>query len=138
MISFILSSIFALGAFSACGGGEGQKEEVNLESDAVLYTEGMQYNESAKGTPKAYASLTFDYLGGEDVMPIGGFYGPYASGGSLDGNERGDLLTNEIFKLIKDAGVNMIVYGKDIWVDEDGGATANLVLDLCGHENHFQ
>ena len=134
LISLVLSTIFAVGALSACNSGS-QGGNVNFESDAVLYTEGMQYKESVKGTPKEYASLTFDYLGGEDVMPIGGFYGPYVSGGSLDGNERGDLLTNETFKLIKDAGVNMIVYGKDMWIGEDGGATANSILDLCEANN---
>ena len=131
-IALILSSFFAVNALAACKGNEGdsQSENINFESDAVLYTEGMEYTESTKGTPKQYTALTFDYLGGEDVMPIGGFYGPYMSGGSLDGNVRGDLLTSEVFHLIKDAGINMIVYGKDMWQGETGGTTANLVLDL--------
>ena len=132
-IALILSTFFAVNALSACKGkgDDSQSGNTNFESDAVLYTEGMDYTESTKGTPKEYTALTFDYLGGEDVMPIGGFYGPYMSGGSLDGNERGDLLTSEVFKLIKDAGVNMIVYGKDMWQGETGGTTANTVLDLC-------
>ncbi|MBR0188826.1 MAG: hypothetical protein IJQ23_00395 [Clostridia bacterium] len=131
LISLILSGLFVFGAFSACGSSNSDESSTDFESDAVLYTEGMSYKETTKGTPKAYAALTFEYLGGSDVMPIGGFYGPYTSGGSLDGNERANLLTNEVFKLIADAGVNMIVYGKDMWIDEEGGDAANLVLDLC-------
>lgn len=127
LISLILSGLFVCGTLSACGCNEG---------DCVLYTEGMEYATTTKGTPKDFAKLTFEYLGGEDVMPIGGFYGPYFSGGSIDGNERADLLSNDVFKAIADAGVNMIVYGKDLWIGEDGGTTANLVLDRC-EDNHI-
>ena len=102
-----------------------------FESDAVLYSDGLQYTTTTKGTPKSYAALSYEFLGGKDVMPIGGFYGPYSSGGSLDGNERADLLSDKTFKDLQDAGINMIVYGKDMWMGEDGGATANLILDLC-------
>jgi hypothetical protein len=64
-------------------------------------------------------------------MPIGGFYGPYASGGTLDGNVRGELLTDGVFGALHDAGINMIVYGKDIWTGEEGNGTVEKVLDLC-------
>ena len=130
LICLILSGLFVCGAFSACGSGENSGSN-DLKSDAALYTDGMSYTETTKGTPKEFAALTFEYLGGSDVMPIGGFYGPYASGGSLDGNERADLLSNDVFKAIADAGINMIVYGKDMWIGEDGGDTANLILDRC-------
>lgn len=130
VISLILSGLFVIGAFSACGSEE-NSGSTDFKSDAALYTDGMSYTETVKGTPKPFTALTFEYLGGSDVMPIGGFYGPYASGGSLDGNERADLLSNDVFKAIADAGVNMIVYGKDMWMGEDGGDTANLVLDRC-------
>ena len=137
LIALILSGIFVFATFSACSGGnndkpsEDQESSTDFDSDAVLYTNGMTYKTTVKGTPKSYSSLTFEYLGGSDVMPIGGFYGPYSSGGSIDGNERANLLSDKIFDLIKSAGVNMIVYGKDLWQDEEGGDTANLILDLC-------
>lgn len=105
--------------------------KTGFTSDAVLFEEGMTYETTTKGTPKAYASLTYDFLGGDEVMPIGGFYGPYASGGTLDGNARGDLLTDEVFAALRDAGINMFVYNKDIWLGEDGGTTVNKCLDLC-------
>lgn len=45
-------------------------------------------------------SLTYDYLGGNSVMPIGGFYGPYSDA----------TLTDEIYQLIKESGINLITY----------------------------
>lgn len=45
-------------------------------------------------------SLSYDFLGGKDVMPIGGFYGPYSDATITDG----------IFQLIKDSGINLITY----------------------------
>ena len=63
-IALILSTFFAVNALSACKGKEdSQSANTNFESDAVLYTEGMDYTESTKGTAKPYTALTFDYLG---------------------------------------------------------------------------
>ena len=45
-------------------------------------------------------SLSYDYLGGKDVMPIGGFYGPYSD----------TTITDGIFQLIKESGINLITY----------------------------
>ncbi len=45
-------------------------------------------------------SLSYDYLGGKDVMPIGGFYGPYSDATITDG----------MFSLIKESGINLITY----------------------------
>jgi len=72
------------------------------------------YYITEKGTPVDYATLSFDYLGGADVMPIGGFYGPYNSGGSIDGYQFPQLMDEKYYKLIADAGVNMIVYSADV------------------------
>ncbi|MGN1077574.1 MAG: hypothetical protein ACI4ST_03580, partial [Candidatus Gallimonas sp.] len=126
-------SVFLLGStvFSAaaCGGTDPAKK---IDADVELYTEGMEYVTTEKGTPTPYASLTFEYLGGSDVMPIGGFYGPSSySGGSVDGNELKDLLSDDVFSAIADAGVNMIVYNRDMWMTEGDNQIANKVLDLC-------
>lgn len=140
VLALVFSGALAISAFAACGGGGATSSESftsiggttsKFDSDAVLYTDGLNYKTTTKGEPLHYASLTYEFLGGKDVMPIGGFYGPYASGGSLDGNERANLLTDKVFKDLSDAGINMIVYGKDPWVGEEGGATANLILDLA-------
>lgn len=45
-------------------------------------------------------SLSYDYLGGKDVMPIGGFYGPTTDATLIDG----------MFKLIQESGINLITY----------------------------
>lgn len=76
--------------------------------------ENDNYYISEKGEPMDYATLYFDYLGGADVMPIGGFYGPYNSGGSIDGYQFPQLVDDKYFSLISDAGLNMIVYSADV------------------------
>ena len=45
-------------------------------------------------------SLSYDFLGGKDVMPIGGFYGPYNDA----------TITEGMFQLIKNSGINLITY----------------------------
>lgn len=45
-------------------------------------------------------ALTYDYLGGDDVMPISGYFGPY-----IDSNM--NYITDDIFQKIKDSGINM-------------------------------
>lgn len=49
------------------------------------------------------ASLNFDYIGGSDVMPIVGYYGPYSRGNF-------NFLTDDIFESIKECGVNLMNY----------------------------
>lgn len=46
------------------------------------------------------ASKYYTYLGGQDVMPIGGFYGPYSD----------ETLTDAVYQLIADSGINLITY----------------------------
>lgn len=45
-------------------------------------------------------SLSYEYLGGKNVMPIGGFYGPYSDATITDG----------VFQLIQESGINLITY----------------------------
>lgn len=56
------------------------------------------------------ATLSFEFIGGQDVMPIAGFYGPmtYLEGG--DGRTAPNHYTDEIFSLISETGVNLLVY----------------------------
>lgn len=55
-------------------------------------------------------SLGLDFLGGKDVMPICGFYGPYAAGYSIDGQSLPNWYTDEIFSLVAETGINMFTY----------------------------
>lgn len=133
VIASTLAGVCALGLFGGCGNKPGNIDSGSskFNSDAALYTDGMPYKTTVKGAPADYYSLTYEFLGGKTVMPIGGFYGPYLSGGSVDGNELKNLLTDDVFSALHEAGINMIVYGKDMWMGEDGGPTANEILDLC-------
>lgn len=73
-------------------------------------------------------ALAFSFLGGQDVMPITGYYGPYSAYESSDGNIFPNYVSDEIMKKFADAGINLIVYS-----DMTYSATPDLVeeyLDL--------
>ncbi len=53
-------------------------------------------------------TLTFDAIGGEDVMPIAGYYGPMNSTYSYDGEKIPNQITDEYFQMIADSGVNLL------------------------------
>lgn len=103
-IIMLLGCVFAF-SFAACGRYEG-------DNMAQKLVEG-KYTVTQKGTPVEFYKLTFDYIGGEDVMPIGGYWGPYLSGGSVNGQLLPNLLSEEIYKAIAEAGVNMVVRSAD-------------------------
>lgn len=125
ILSLILSG-FLLVSIAGCNG-----ENKKNVADAVLYEEGMDYVISEKATPKQYYALSYEYLGGDEVMPIGGFYGPCTSGGSVDGNEFKNLLTDYVYGKLAEAGINMIVCSGDVWMNEGNNNTAHLMLDLA-------
>ena len=68
-----------------------------------------EYVLTKKGKPVEFAALSFDYLGGKDVMPVGGYWGPYRSGGEVRGHVLPNLLCEQSFCDIAEVGVNMIV-----------------------------
>lgn len=53
-------------------------------------------------------TLTFDAIGGEDVMPIAGYYGPMNSTYSYDGEKIPNQITDEYFQMIADSGINLL------------------------------
>ena len=55
-------------------------------------------------------AISFNIIGGKDVMPIGGYYGPHLNNYCWDGNELPDNLTDEMFEMYKDMGINMLNY----------------------------
>ena len=125
-----MATLVALGCTVGCGGGNGN-ENVETKANVKLYTDGMAYSESSKREETEVYSLYYDYLGGSDVMPIGGFYVPYASGGSTDGNAKPDLLTDYYFNAIKEAGVNTLFYSPDRWATDGANTNVKKALDLC-------
>lgn len=52
----------------------------------------------------------FDYLGGKDVMPVSGYYGPMPTKYSYNGNDLTDNINEKSFKLLAEAGVNHLSY----------------------------
>ena len=86
------------------------KSEPTPGQDVVLMTEGASYQVTKKGTPVAYTSHYFDVTGGKDVMPIGGFHGPFVSGGSNNGNDYPNKMEEEIVAALSECGINVIVY----------------------------
>lgn len=93
----------------ACGGDK--MEKIN---DA-----GNNYKSAKTYTAGSNDAITFGVLGGDEVMPIGVFYGPYGLSNDSSASENGivtpDYLTDEIFTLLKDSGVNFIAQSQDQW-----------------------
>ena len=54
------------------------------------------------------ATYSLDAIGGEDVMPIMGFYGPTPIENSWNGNTTPDYYSDEFFELIKEVGINLM------------------------------
>jgi len=94
-----------------------------------LYHDGDKFMITKKSEFTEPYTLSYDIMAKDDedpsdVMPIGGFYGLYASGGSIDGHEIPNLLSEYYFKKIAEAGINMITYTVDKWTT--GGTNSNL------------
>lgn len=79
--------------------GCSSREETQSASAKIEYMDKEKVN-----------SFSFDFIGGSDVMPIVGFYGPLYTSYSYNGNLFPDYFSDEIFKLIDDTGVNIISY----------------------------
>lgn len=89
----------------------GMAAAVSLTSCAAQ--EALQQTEAGKGTieamePEEAVSLSFDIIGGSDVMPIMGFYGPTPAEYSWNANALPDLYSDEVYELIKETGINII------------------------------
>lgn len=80
------------------------------EADVRLMTENSTYQLTEKGEPVEYVSHYFDITGGSDVMPIGGFHGPFVYGGSNNGNDFQNMMDEEIVAKLAECGINLIVY----------------------------
>ena len=94
------------------------KRKIVKRGISLLLLTGMLLSLTACGQEKALApmeveevqSISFDFLGGSDVMPISGYYGPYMVFSSVDGESFPNYITDEVFELITECGVNMTHY----------------------------
>ena len=77
-------------------------------------------------------SFSFDYIGGKDVMPIVGFYGPTYTWESEDGNAFPNHFTDEYFEMIADAGIKILFSDVDYNVAPD---LLKLNLELADKYN---
>lgn len=55
-------------------------------------------------------AISFDIIGGKDVMPIAGYHGPYPANISENGNSLPDYITDEYFEMIAEAGINLLTW----------------------------
>ena len=67
-------------------------------------------------------ALSFDYIGGDEVMPIVGYYGPYS--------KENDYINDDIFSKLKANGINMINYSFNA-IGEGNSSSAMKALELA-------
>lgn len=58
-------------------------------------------------------SQSYDIIGGKDVMPIAGYYGPYTASISYNGQQPVDYISDTIFQAIADCGINLLTASPD-------------------------
>lgn len=58
--------------------------------------------------PEEVNTLTFDAIGGADVMPIAGYYGPHLSDYCYNGERQPSFVTDEFMKLTAESGINLL------------------------------
>lgn len=63
--------------------------------------------------PEESVAVSYDIIGGKDVMPFGCQTGPYTPTSSEDGQMAPDFITDEIWNDISDMGLNLIFQGFD-------------------------
>ena len=68
-------------------------------------------------------AIAIPFIGGKDVMPIAGYFGPYPH----DYEHLPQYFTEEIMKLIADAGINLMVYSAADYANEPELVEKNLV-----------
>lgn len=93
--------------------------------------DGNNYKKASVRNASTYYSETFDITGGSDVMPLGVWWGPYSSssGDTVNGNTQPDYITDEMFELLVDSGVNFIAVTADQYPNNQNGIME--VLDFC-------
>lgn len=91
---WVVLAVFGMTLLASTGCSQKEQEAVAIED---METE-------------AVPSYSFDYIGGKDVMPIIGYYGPYLTMHSYDGNNFKGTLTDEYYQAIADCGINILSY----------------------------
>ena len=84
--------------------------DVNNDGEVTAADKDLLKSSSSVSSDYYVPSLTYDYLGGNSVMPISGFYGPYSNAN----------LTSAVYEAIADSGINLITYSP---IEYSSGAT---------------
>lgn len=128
-----LEAIYTSTSFKANSAAE---KAADLDNDGMVDAEDWQLMKQILADTDSAAELkavkdkyhvaakTYDYLGGNDVMPIVGYYGPY-------NNEGKDFLTDAYFKLVKDSGINLVNYSQNSAVGDAEFAYVTQALELA-------
>ena len=108
LLSLLVCMIMLMGC-SASKGNDTKKDSQLMEAE-----------------PSRAVSISF--LGGQDVMPITGYVGPYQHAYSTDGNVFPDYITDEYYQKIADSGINLIVYSFTDYAEYPEVVKKNLEL----------
>lgn len=92
-----------------------------------LIEEGDYQPSNVRETKDVYA-ISYDIIGGQDVMPIGAFHGPYTASSSINGQAFPDYVSDEFFQLIDACGVNLLVYPHEFYNSNPSSVTKALEL----------
>lgn len=96
-VSVVMCSAMVLGLLSGC---EQKSSDEKAKKDVVI--KDMEQEE--------VPVYSFDYIGGNDVMPLLGYFGPYLTMHSYDGNNFPGTLTDEFYQAVADCGINVLSY----------------------------
>ena len=92
----LISAILCVSPLTACD----KKEEAQAETNAVA--EPMELMEL-----EDVDTMSFDFIGGTDVMPLAGYYGPQAGSHSANGQAMPDSISEEFMQMAVDCGINI-------------------------------
>lgn len=73
-------------------------------------------------------AIALDVIGGKDVMPMAGYFGPYVATDGQDGQVLPDYITDEIWEAIADCGINLMIYSPTNYRQYKNQVLKNLEL----------
>ena len=118
IISCFLALSCICAAFSGCAGNT----QNDKESSVIAPME-----------KEPVYSLSFDIIGGSDVMPITGYYGPRLSTYSKNGEALPEMINDEYYQMIQECGVNVACYSPT-----DYEYTPEFVLKMLEFGDKYQ
>jgi hypothetical protein len=114
---------------TACSGGKG----------AAIVKDGSVsgFTPVTKGDTAAVHAVSFDAIGGADVMPIGGYYGPFSDAASYKGQALPEWISDGIYEKLAGSGVNLVVMSLDQWTPNIAGIRKSLELSKKYNMGYF-